>query len=56
MLCAIRQTSYTISFIISLASVEPKYGQSEIERLITAYPGQRVEGLRAKTILLVRSS
>lgn len=42
--------------LITLSESMPKKGDSEIERLATEYPSQRLQALYARTILLARKS
>ena len=42
--------------LVAFAELHPSKGEAEIERLVTAYPSQRMEALRARMTLLARSS
>jgi AAA ATPase domain len=42
--------------LVAYADVSPEAGNAEIERLISSYPSQRMQALRARTILLAREA
>jgi hypothetical protein len=43
-------------FLLALWDADPKIGEQEIERLISSYPSQRMEALRARVAVIARQA